>query len=225
VINPDYIVKEFGVDAVRVYLSFMMPYGATGPWSTAAMYGMYKFLKRVWDLQRKVSTEAKPTREDLFYMHTAIKNVTKDLGEVKNNTAIAELMKWINYLEPKEKISLEEFTNFLIIFSPFAPHITEECYQLQRLSDSKVKDLAFFSIHQEKWPTYDDSLIISDTLIIAVQINGKLRDTIQVQRRNVKNKKEVEAKSRESNKIRHYLEGKIVKKLIYVPGKILNFVV
>jgi len=261
VINPDDVVKEFGTDAVRLYLSFMMPYSTTGPWSTTAMYGMFRFLKRVWDLQYKVKSEKLKVKskdqgvarmgdprnpsavsetsdagfggnegqapelssQDLFHMHTAIKKVTQDLEEIKNNTAVAALMKWLNYLEGKEEILEQELMNFLLILSPFAPHITEELWQLNKLTDSEA-DIEFRSIHQEKWPRYDDSLIVSDTVTIAVQVNGKLRDTIEVQSAKSKVQSEVEKEARGSEKIMKYLEGNSVKKVIYVPGKILNFV-
>lgn len=241
VINPDDPVKEFGTDAVRVYLSFMMPYAATGPWSTTAMYGMFRFLKRVWDLQFKVrpvilESEATPesdskdpltalrmTKEDQFQMHTTIKKVGDDIATTKFNTAIASIMKWINYLEPKETVSLEEFKNLLIILSPFAPHITEELWQLQKLSDSEASDVEFRSIHQESWPSHDDSLIFSDTVTIAIQVNGKLRDAVVIASGAKQSLIEEEAKS--SQKIQAHLQGKTVKKVIYVPGKILNFVI
>ncbi len=245
VINPDDVVKEFGTDAVRVYLSFMMPYQATGPWSTTAMYGMFRFLKRVWDLYPRVvnsslseRSESKGlvgeglrqaqaingmTREDLFQMHTAIKKVGEDIADIKNNTAVAAMMKWLNYLDAKPQIMEEEFKNFLIILSPFAPHITEELWQLNKLTDSEAGDEAFTSIHQEKWPSHDDSLIVSDTVTVAVQINGKLRDTLVIA--SDAKQSDIEQAAQASGKVKAHLEGKTVRKVIYVPGKIVNFVV
>jgi leucyl-tRNA synthetase len=245
VINPDDLVKEFGTDAVRVYLSFMMPYNATGPWAPGAMYGMFRFLKRVWELQYRVQktedskqttaknkavvsslkAESNLSREDLFQMHATIKKVGEDIAEIKFNTAVAAMMKWLNYLEGKEVVGHAEFMNFLIILSPFAPHITEELWQLQRLTDSEAKDVAFVSIHQQPWPTHDDSLIVSDTVVVAIQINGKLRDTIEIKNEKIKMQNEVEELAMKSEKVQAHLEGKSVKKVIYVPGKILNFVV
>lgn len=262
VINPDDVVREFGTDAVRVYLSFMMPYPATGPWSTTAMYGTFRFLKRVWGLQEKISnfksqisngkgvTEAggphrvpaaiaKPsdgggdwqdpdsglTHEDLFQMHTTIKKVTEDIAETKNNTAVAAMMKWLNFLEAKETISTQEFTKFLLILSPFAPHITEELWQLQKLSANEAKDVVFKSIHQESWPSHDNSLIVSDMVTVAVQVNGKLRETIQVASLDIKNESKIEEIAKKSEKMQSYLVGKSVKKIIHIPGKIVNFVV
>ncbi|HSD98783.1 MAG TPA: leucine--tRNA ligase [Patescibacteria group bacterium] len=222
VINPDDVVKEFGTDAVRVYLSFMMPYNATGPWSVSSMYGMFRFLKRVWDLYPRV-TAGELTREDKFQMHTTIKKVGDDIAETKNNTAVAAMMKWLNYLDAKEQIWEEEFKNFLIILSPFAPHITEELWQLNKLSDSEAGDEAFSSIHQEKWPSHDNSLIVSDTVTVAVQINGKLRDTLVIV--SEAKQSDVEEVAKQSEKVKVHLEGKTVKKVIYVPGKILNFVI
>lgn len=244
VINPDDPVREFGTDAVRVYLSFMMPYSATGPWSVSAMYGMFRFLKRIWDLYPRVvrsslSAQSKSkgvgqahakngmTKEDLFQMHTTIKKVTEDIADTKNNTAVAAIMKWLNYLESKVQesgqITEEEFKNLLLILSPFAPHITEELWQLNRLSDSEASDERFVSIHEEKWPTHDDSLIVSDTVVVAVQVNGKLRETITVA--SSATQEEVEKIAKQSDKVRGHIEGKSVRKVIYVAGKIMNFVI
>ena len=229
VINPDDVVKEFGTDAVRVYLSFMMPYSATGPWSTTAMYGMFRFLKRVWELQFKTqipNSKSQLSQEDLRQMHTTIKKVTDDIADTKNNTAVASMMKWLNYLDAKKEMSETEFTNFLIILSPFAPHVAEELWQRMIHTDNQWISADFDpreSIHLQMWPRHDDSLIVSDTVTVAVQINGKLRDTLVIASNAMQS--EVEEEAKKSEKVQQHLAGKPVKKVIYVPGKILNFVI
>lgn len=231
VINPDDVVKEFGTDAVRVYLSFMMPYAATGPWSTTAMYGSYRFLKRVWELQEKVGTnEGSFTNEDLYQMNRTIKKVTEDITDNHMNTAIAALMEWINYLEGKVnkeegELSSEEFKIFLLLLAPFAPHLSEELWQLQKLSESVSEEVEFRSIHQEAWPVYDTSKVVAEQVTIAVQVNGKLRETLSLSSQDAAQKEIAEQKAKESASVKNWLSGKTVKNVIFVPGKILNFVV
>jgi leucyl-tRNA synthetase len=242
VINPDDVVKEFGTDAVRVYLSFMMPYAATGPWAPGAMYGSFRFLKRVWDLQSKVGSVKREalSNKDLYEMHRTIKKVTEDLSETRNNTAVAALMEWLNYLESKVNtgsgvLSVEEYQTFLLLLAPIAPYMTEEIWQAlsvkPQTESNKIKGLNASgftldaSIHKQSWPVFDSKYLVADTVVIAVQINGKLRETIEIQNEKIKNKNDVEEMAKQSEKVQKHLEGKEVKKIIYVPGKILNFVV
>ena len=145
VVNPDEVVKEYGADAVRLYLCFMMPYEATAPWSTSAISGIYRFLKRVWELSEKVS-EAKLSQSDLTQMHKTIKKVGDDLDNFQFNTAVAQLMTWLNYLSAKETVGKEEYATLLKLLAPFAPFIAEELWQSKGLSDN--------SVHLENWPSY-----------------------------------------------------------------------
>jgi len=305
VINPDDIVKEFGTDAVRVYLSFMMPYNATGPWAPGAMYGVFRFLKRVWELQQKLvipsvvegshsrhseldseSQEiAGPIRQaqdlqqarndekpnnpiikyqsnssdlssvlglqssDLLWMHRTAKKVGEDIALTKFNTAVSELMKWLNYLEGKAEVGMEEYRWLLISLSPLAPHITEELWQLHfaTASDSNVilgsgatpeskngtdsgqarmtKKNLFQSIHNQSWPQINESLIVEDEITIVIQVNGKVRDQMIVNHEEGNIKENIEELAKKSEKVLKYLEGKTIKKVIFVPGKIVNFVV
>ncbi len=242
VINPDDVVKEFGTDAVRVYLSFMMPYQAAGPWATGAMYGMFRFLKRVWDLQSNISnhfilSEAKDldysatpqndnkvnsylSRKDKVMMNKTIKKVGEDIGETKFNTAVAELMKWLNHLESKKEVSTEEYKNFLLILAPFAPHMTEEIWQLLFGTANE-----FHSIHQQSWPTVDIDFLVEDMAIVVVQVNGKMRGSLEISNSEIANKEKVIELAQTQENISKHLEGKSAKNIIYVPGKILNFVV
>ncbi|HEX7042228.1 MAG TPA: class I tRNA ligase family protein, partial [Patescibacteria group bacterium] len=235
VINPDDVVKEFGTDAVRVYLSFMMPYNTTGPWSTSAMYGMFKFLKRVWDLQYKVDGKEKNDKpstinhelspKDLFYMNTTIKKVEEDIASTKFNTAVAEIMKWLNHLESKESISEKEFKTLLLILAPFAPHVTEELWQLDKVSGSNEGEVDFKSIHQEAWPVIDESMLTADEVTMVIQVNGKLRASINVGNKTAASQEEIEKLALENDKVKLWTEGKEILKKIFVPKKLINFVV
>ena len=215
VVSPDDVVKEYGSDTVRIYLCFMMPYEATAPWSPTAISGVYKFLRRVWDLSEKV-TESEISKQDLSYMHKAIKKVGEDLEMLQFNTAVSSLMIWLNYLSAKSKISKEEYETFLKLIAPFAPHITEELWQLINPTAD--------SIHLENWPVYQSKYLISDRLNIVVQVNGKLRDTILVKSGDIKDREKVEIQAKASKKVVKYLILQ-PKKVIYVEGKIINFVI
>jgi leucyl-tRNA synthetase len=216
IVNPDEVVKEYGADTVRLYLCFMMPYEATAPWSMSAISGIYRFLKRVWELQEKVS-DAKLSQSDLTQMHKAIKKVGEDLNNFQFNTAVAALMTWLNYLSAKEKVSKEEYNTLLRLLAPFAPHMTEELYQLESGSAS--------SIHLDNWPSYQAKYLIEEMVSIVVQINGKLRDTITVQNDKIKEQKEIEEAAKHSPKVSKYIENQQIKKVIYVEGRLINFVV
>lgn len=215
VVNPDEVVKEYGADTVRLYLCFMMPYEATAPWSPGAISGVYKFLRRVWDLYSKV-TKSQMSQEDLSYMHKTIKKVGEDLEMLQFNTAVSSLMIWLNHLSAKKEVSRQEYETFLKLLAPFAPHITEELWQFINPSAS--------SIHLENWPLFQSKYLISDRLNIAVQVNGKLRDTIHVKSEDIKAQEKVELEAKKSEKIVKYLISQ-PKKVIYVEGKIINFVI
>jgi leucyl-tRNA synthetase len=218
VVNPDDVVKEYGADAVRLYLCFMMPYEATASWSTGAISGIYRFLKRIWDLSDKIEVKNfELSQLDLVQMHKTIKKVGDDISSFQFNTAVAALMTWLNYLSAKGKIATEEYTTLLKLLAPFAPHITEELYQLVGLSDS--------SIHLTDWPQYQAKYLIDEMVSIAIQVNGKLRDTIQVQNDKVGEQKGVEESAKLAPKISKYLEGQQIRKIIYIKGKLINFVI
>jgi leucyl-tRNA synthetase len=217
VVNPDDVVKEYGADAVRLYLCFMMPYEATAPWSTGAISGIYRFLKRIWELADKVGAQnLELSQLDLVQMHKTVKKVGDDLNNFQFNTAVAALMTWLNYLSAKEKIAAEEYTTLLKLLAPFAPHITEELYQLVSLSDN--------SIHLADWPQYQAKYLIDEMVSIAIQVNGRLRDAIQVQNDKVREQKSVEEVAKLAPKISKYLEGQQIRKVIYVKGMLINFV-
>ncbi len=223
VINPDEQVKEYGADSVRLYLCFIGPYDIVAPWNPGGMNGVYHFLQRVWGLQDKV-TEGHPAREaassldsgSIRIMHRTIKKVGEDIENIKFNTAVASLMEWLNHLSRKEKISKEEYKNFLLLLAPFAPHITEEIW-------GQIGEK--YSIHQQSFPLSDNKYLEDEEVTIAIQINGKLRDTIMIQKDIISNKEVVEKMAKEKEKVAKFLEGKSVKKIVYIPGRIISFVI
>ncbi len=221
VVNPDEEVKKYGADSIRVYLMFLGPIDIVTPWRPEGINGVYHFLQRVWGLFEKVADDVQVTDKDLFQTHRAIKRVTEGLEEVKFNTAIAALMEWLNHLSRKEQVAKEEYRTFLLLLAPFAPHIAEELWQ--ELKATKKDD--FWSIHQQSFPKFDSRYLQSDQLQLVVQVNGKLRDTILIDKDIVGNRKGVEKLASEASNVRRFLEGKTVKKIVYVEGKLINFVV
>lgn len=215
VVNPDEEVKKFGADVIRVYLAFFMPYEATGPWIPERIWGSYRFLERFWDLFDKVDSST-PNKKDLNMMHKTIKKVGEDVENIKYNTAIASLMEWINHLSRKDKISKEEYKAFLLLLAPFAPHITEELWELIGEKNS---------IHQQAWPTFDKKYLVEEEVTIAIQVNGKVRSQITIAQDQINDQQIVSSAAKTNPQVQKYLEGKDIKKEIYIPGKILNLVI
>ena len=216
IVNPDDVVKEYGADTVRLYLCFMMPYEATSPWSQGAINGIYRFLKRVWELSDKVSS-ANLSKEDYSQMHKAIKKVGDDLNNFQFNTAVSTLMTWLNFLSAKEKITKEEYETFIKLLAPFAPFITEEIWHL-------INPSANF-VHSENWPQFQSKYLNEEIIEIVIQVNGKLRDTIKIESEKLDDQNYVESLAKSSEKAGKYLEKADIKKSIYIKGRLINFVV
>lgn len=220
VVNPDDYIKEYGADSLRTYLMFVGPFADGGDFRDSSMSGIYRFLQRVWGLQQKVGQSADKaetlTTDSLKIMHRTIKKVTEDLGELKYNTAIASLMEWLNHLSKKEEISKEEYQNYILLLAPIAPHITEELWAA--LGNKS-------SVHKHSQPEFDSKYLEDAQVSIAVQINGKVRDTILIEKDILNDSNQVEKVALASEKVRKFVEGESVKKVVYIPGKIISFVV
>jgi leucyl-tRNA synthetase len=244
VINPDEVVKEYGADTARMYLCFMMPYEGTGPWSDQTIAGVNRFLKRGWGIYQNgkwIIENGKEDKKLVVKLNKTIKKVMEDIEEIKMNTAIAAMMEFVNEWEAvanfqsssksqisKNPLSVENAKKFLQILAPFAPFMTEEIWH----SVFGEKE----SIHISKWPDVNKEALIEDEIEIPVQVNGKLRTTIRIKNQPVRNatqsvaggvlssKKEVEKIAIANPDVKKYLEGKKYK-MIYVPGKIVNFVI
>ncbi|OGK52759.1 leucine--tRNA ligase [Candidatus Roizmanbacteria bacterium RIFCSPLOWO2_01_FULL_44_13] len=213
VINPDSAVAEYGSDTVRLYLCFMMPYEGTGPWSDQTIAGVNRFLTRVWNIFQSYSSSSNDKK--LFIkLQKTIKKVTSDIKNIKMNTAIAAMMEFLNDWERNPGgISKDGSKKFLQILAPFAPFITEEIWR----NVMKEKQ----SIHLSDWPKLER--IIEEEIVIPVQVNGKVRNTIKISQDMIKDQKAVEKIAAAEGKVKKYLTGKTYK-TIYVPGKILNFI-
>ena len=214
VINPDEIIEEFGADTFRVYEMFMGPFDQTAPWSMESIRGCGKFLDRVWNLQDILVDGEEYSIEHEKMMHKAIKKVSSDIEEMKFNTAVATFMTMTNEFYKDKVINKAEYKTFLQLLNPFAPHITEELFSI--LGESKT-------INETPWPKYDEAKTIDDEIEIPVQVNGKLKDKVLVE----KDADEATVKEivHSSETIKTLLEGKNVVKEIYVKGKIYNIVV
>lgn len=210
VIDPDEQVKLVGADTVKMYLAFMGPYeGANYPFDLGGIAGLRRFLERVYGLKDHVCDS--PVSATTKLLHKTIKKVKEDTSVFKFNTAISAMMILVNQIE-KEGITENEYQDFLKLLAPFAPHLTEELwYQMGHKN----------SIHQEAFPVADESLAVDESVTIGVQINGKMRGTIQV----APTASEAEAMSALPAAITKRISGNNIKKVIYVPGRILNLIV
>jgi len=211
VINPDDEVKKFGADTVRMYEMFMGPLKDAKPWSTAGERGVYRFLRKVWSLQDKV-VDQKPSREEERMIHKLIAYTGKGIESLSMNTVIARFMEFVNHYTKQDKLPLSVWRRFLLLMAPFAPHTTEELWY--RMGGR-------FSIHQQKWPEYDPEMVKDEQVEVVVAINGKTRGTITVPA-GASEEMVMEA-VKQSGHWDKYLTGQ-VDKTIFVPDKIINFV-
>lgn len=214
VVNPDSVVKEMGADTLRLYEMFMGPLEKVKPWSSSGTKGVFNFLNRAqrffFDKNNYADTEDAANIKEL---HKLIKKVTEDIDEMRFNTAISQMMIYVNQVYKTGKVTKASAENFALVLSPFAPHLAEELWET--LGHSK-------SLAHEKWPTFDPELVKDNTITMAVQINGKTRGTFDVPVDI--SKEDFFALVKADEKVAKYLSGTIVKE-IYVPGKICNFVV
>jgi leucyl-tRNA synthetase len=214
VINPDDMVKEFGADSLRVYEMFMGPIDAAKPWDPKGIDGAKKFLERVWRLyveSGKIADKENKNLEKTY--HYTVKKVTNDYETMGFNTAIAQMMIFINNATKEDIFPIEYAEGFLKLLNPVAPHITEELWNVALNHNG--------SIAYEKWPEYDENKTLDDTKELPIQINGKLRATVQI---NV-DEDETSVKEKVHKVIDDRLEGQNVVKEIYVKNKIYNIVV
>jgi leucyl-tRNA synthetase len=248
VVNPDDMVKEFGADALRLYEMFMGPLEMVKPWNTKGVEGVYRFLGRVWRLfvdeasetefeqastvapQRGAELleeiqlsanvrEVEPTASQLKTLHACIKKVTEDLDGMRFNTAISALMVFVNDAISWEAKPVAVLREFLILLHPFAPHLAEELWA--KLIHAGFK-AAMLGLAYSRWPKFDPTLLVEDTMQIPVQVNGKLRDVIQAP--SEISQAALEEAALASEKVKSFLDGKTVKKVIVVPKKLVNIV-
>ena len=213
VVNPDDIIRDYGADTMRLYEMFIGDFEQSAPWNTQSIKGCKRFLDRVMNLVDIVSgTGVTPELEKT--MHKLIKKVSSDIDNMRFNTAIAAMMGAINSIYEVGKLTRDELITFAKLLSPFAPHIAEEINEL--LGEQELISIA-------KWPEYDESKTVDDTVQLPVQINGKVRSTILVPKDA--DKDAVLAIAKADDKIAAAVEGKTVVKEIVIPGKIVNIVI
>lgn len=212
VVNPDEIVDTYGADTMRLYEMFIGDFEKAAPWNSDSIKGCKRFIEKFWNLQEKVVDGDEFTPEMEALMHKTIKKVTYDIDNLKANTAIAAMMTLVNELYAKgcNKAELKTLT---ILLNPFAPHVTEEMWDVMGFGGM---------VNQAKWPTYDEAKTQENDVEIVIQIMGKVRAKITVPVDMAKD--DVLATAKAEPKIAELLDGKEIKKEVYVPGKLVNFV-
>jgi len=220
VVNPDEVIKEYGADSLRLYEMFMGPYEEAISWSTEGLKGCYRFLNKVFVLFNDKKKIGRNTTEDLIRkMNYTVKKVNDDLENMKFNTAVASMMELVNtWAEGENVLSEKDAENFLKILAPFCPHIAEELFN--KLHPKKSKEQTIFN---EKWPKYDDKLIRKGTIELVIQINGRVRDKVEVSADI--SQREAEKLVLNRDKIKIWLKNQKPKAIIFVKGKLINIVI
>lgn len=221
VANPDDFLTTHGADAFRTYLMFMGPLEDSKPWKTEGLEGPFRFIKKVWreltgetaGLSSKIHDDGEETAETLKVLHQTIKKVTEDIEAIRYNTAISALMVCVNHLGKAETIHRDTAADFVQLIAPFAPHLAEEVWS--RFGHTTSVALA-------PWPKHDESLLVTDTVNIGVLVNGKVRGQLTLSKDSSQD--EALALAQADSKVASHLDGKTIRKIIYVPGKILNLV-
>ncbi|HUV72139.1 MAG TPA: leucine--tRNA ligase [Clostridia bacterium] len=216
VINPDEMWQVFGADALRTYLMFMGPFEATLVWNQESMEGTYRFLRRVWNLFMSKVSQSETKTALKRKLHQTIKKVGEDVIEFRFNTAIAAMMEFSHSWQAQGELSSKEAALFLQILAPFAPFLSEELWN--RLGNP-------FSIHTSTWPEYDPKLVIEKVVKLVVQINGRLRGVLSLSFETAQDQEAVEKAAKADKRVQKYLEAKKIKRVVFVPGKLINFVV
>ena len=213
VVDPNDVVDVYGADVLRLYVLFMGDYEKAAPWSESSVKGCKRFVDRIWALQDKVTDSDSYSDALRSKMHKTIKKVSEDIEAMKFNTAIAAMMTLLNDIYDAGSITRKEFRDLLILLYPFAPHISEELYQV--IGCEGV-------LSEQEWVTYDEAQCVDDTIEIVVQINGKVRAKLEIPADAEKDA--VLAQAAAEPKVSEAIAGKTIIKQIYVPKKLVNFV-
>ena len=233
VVNPDDIVREYGADSLRLYEMFMGPLKDVKPWATKGVEGISRFLARVWrvafrenqegewEINPKLAADAPeaavlPVRKEL---HKTIRKVTEDINDMSFNTAIAKMMECTNAMTSADVVDVQDYDAFLTLLNPFAPNLTEEIHS--RLQ-AKFPALAETQLCQKNWRVWEEALLVENTVPMVIQVNGRLRDKLEVPRDI--SREELEKLALASAKVKIFLDGVTVRKVIVVPGRLVNIV-
>jgi leucyl-tRNA synthetase len=230
IVNPDDVIDQHGADAFRCYEMFMGPLEQMKPWSTRGVEGVARFLARVWRLlmtesqagEWELSSKIKnvtATKSQEKLLHATIKKVTSDIESFSFNTAISQMMIFVNAFTNVDCIPLPTIRTFLILLNPFAPHITSELWEkLNGRFADEAEDIT-----EQSWPAYDEALLVEDEVEIVIQVNGKLRDRIKMP--IVATEEELKAAALSSPKVQDRIAGKTVRSVVVVPKKLVNIVI
>jgi leucyl-tRNA synthetase len=224
VIDPLDVIEIYGADAFRCYEMFMGPLEQMKPWSMKGVEGVSRFLARVWRLMMtenqagewELSTtlqDAEPTKAQQKITHATIKKVTDDIEALAFNTAISQMMIFVNAFTNSEVVPVSAMRTFLVLLNPFAPHITSELWQ-QLKSPGEIT--------QQSWPAYDEAVLVEDEVEIVLQVNGKVRDRITMPLDSTS--EQLEAAARANEKVRNAVGSQTIRKVVVVPNKLVNVV-
>jgi leucyl-tRNA synthetase len=230
VINPDEYIKMYGIDALRMYLMFMGPFSEGGDFRDAAMEGMSRWVSRIWRMVTSSLNSSTPVVDSdkvVRAMHKLVKKVGMDTDKRHYNTALASMMEFTNLVAEERKgekgenvvygtLSKELLKMFLLVLAPYAPYLTEELWELAKGEGS---------VHKQLWPEYNDALVRDSEVMVVIQVNGKLRDTVMIDAESAISQAQLEATARKSEKVLKFINGAAIRKVIVVPGKLVNFVV
>ncbi len=213
VVNPDEIVDRYGADTMRLYEMFIGDFEKAAPWNSDSIKGCKRFVERFWNLQEIVTNSEEYSTELEPLMHKTIKKVSEDIENLKCNTAIAAMMTLLNKIYDQKRITRGELRTLTILLNPFAPHVTEEMWENMHFGGF---------VHEAKWPEYDESKTVENSVEIVLQIMGKVRSRVTIPVDMPKD--QVLALAKQDEKIASAIAGKTIKKEIYVPNKLVNIV-
>ena len=215
VVNPDEFFERYGADTLRAYLMFMGPYEEGGDFSDQGIEGIYRFLNRVYHLVRKnAGTPAVDASADTLRLrHQTVRRVTEDIEGLKYNTALAALMEYLNGLQRESAVATQDLLTLVLVLAPFAPHLTEELWQALGQP---------YSVHRAAWPSYDAQLLVAKTVTVVVQVDGKLRDRLQLPAGL--DEAEVRKAALQSDSVQRFLPDGATLRFVYVPDRLLSIV-
>ncbi|MEK7165679.1 MAG: class I tRNA ligase family protein, partial [Patescibacteria group bacterium] len=247
VVIPDEYIKLFGSDTLRTYLMFLGPFEAGGDFRDTGISGMYKWLSRVWRLVHDSANNSNKksyldSQAGKKILAKTIKGVSRDMEQLRYNTAIAKLMEYTNWwMDQKDQVSNSSVESFLKLLAPFAPHMSEELYQeltthnpptfakapagKQLTTHNAQLKTHNWSIHTQHWPAFDPELVKEEEVTIIIQINGRMRDSIVMTIQNGNEQNYVEQTARSSAKVKKWLDNDKIRKIVFIPGKLINFVI
>jgi leucyl-tRNA synthetase len=222
IVNPDEYIKKFGADAFRMYLMFLAPFEQGGDFRDAGILGIVRFLERIWKLAGKFLKDSKKNKKSKInskdlekILHKTVKKVTEDIEILHYNTAISALMVFLNEMEKNYNLLTKNYwSTFLKLLAPFAPYLAEELWHSFGNKGS---------VHKASWPQYDYKFIEEETFVLIIQINGRVRDQIEVQK-NL-SQKEIEELVFNRERVKMFLRGQKPKRIVLVPGRLINIVV